>query len=314
MAEDPGRDPRFRSFTRAQWSRFAGQGEALRRPTPPATADGDGVGDAVDPEEVADVYLPLARWIEDRVASGERPSRRGARTPAVIGITGSVAAGKSTIARVLTQLLGRGAGRPAVELLTTDGFLYPNRVLEQRGLLDRKGFPETYDHHALVAVLEAVRSGRPEVGVPVYSHQTYDVVPGAVQRIRAPDLLVVEGLTVLQGASGGGGQGAPGPEGLIDLALYVDAAEEDLARWLTDRLLALRTSGAGASSDFLRWLSSLSETEARQLAASAWSEVNLVNLREHVAPTRSRADLVLEKGADHRVRRVLVRTGAPPMG
>ena len=271
-------------------------------------------GDAVDPEEMADVYLPLARWIEDRVAGRERPSRRVARTAAVIGITGSVAVGKSTIARVLTQLLGRGPGRPAVELLTTDGFLYPNRVLQERGLLDRKGFPETYDHRALVAVLEAVRSGRPEVGVPVYSHQTYDVVPGAVQWIRAPDLLVVEGLTVLQGGSGGGCRGAPGPESLIDLALYVDAAETDLARWLTDRLLALRASGAGASSDFLRWLSSLSETEARRLAASAWSEVNLVNLREHVAPTRIRADLILEKGADHRVRRVLVRTGAGPTG
>ncbi len=242
---------------------------------------------------------------------GNDPSRRVARTT-VIGITGSVAAGKSTIARELVRLLGRGPGRPAVDLLTTDGFLFPNRTLEERGLLARKGFPETYDHPALIAALEAVRSGRPEVGVPVYSHQTYDIVPGAVQWIRAPDLLVVEGLTVLQGGPGGGGEVGPAPEGLIDLALYVDAAEEDLSRWLTDRLLALRASGAGASSDFLRWLSTLTVSETRQLAASAWTEVNLVNLREHVAPTRGRADLILEKGADHRVRRILVRSGAGP--
>jgi type I pantothenate kinase len=273
-------------------------------------------GEPTDPGEVLEVYLPLARWMADRVrarpvpADGSTVAGPGPTT-AVIGITGSVAVGKTTTARILSGLLRRGPAKPRVDLLTTDGFLYRNQVLEQRGLLGRKGFPESYDHRALVAALQAVRAGRPEVSVPVYSHRTYDIVPGAAQRIHAPDLLVVEGLTVLQGAPGGGGPGDLGTESLVDLAVYVDAAEEDVAHWHTERLFALRSDGAAEPSDFLRWLSSLSEAETQLVAESSWSQINLVNLREHVAPTRSRADVILDKDADHRVRRVLLRLAAP---
>jgi type I pantothenate kinase len=207
---------------------------------------------------------------------------------------------------VLAGLLRRGPAHRTVDLLTTDGFLYPNRILEQRGLLDRKGFPETYDDHALTAALDAVRAGQPEVGVPVYSHESYDIVPGQVQWIRRPDLLVVEGLTVLQGALGAGP--------LVDLAIYVDADEASVARWHTERLLALRSDVDAEPSDFQRWFTSLSEVEAHQVAASSWSEINLVNLRQHVAPTRGQADVILEKDADHRVHRVLLRTGSVPVG
>ena len=287
-------------------------------------------GGPVDPDEVRDVYLPLARWIEEQLAEQRRSSSAadggGRPTTTVIGITGSVAAGKTTTARVLTRLLRWGPARPTVDLLATDGFLFPNRVLEQRGLLNRKGFPETYDHPALAAALDTVRSGQTEVAVPVYSHARYDIVPGEVQWIRRPDLLVVEGLTVLQGAPGGGSEAGTGgvqEDGtgpLVDLAVYVDADEKSLLLWHTNRLLGLRAEGAGRvggaaePTGFLSWLTSLSDAEAHQVAASSWSEVNLVNLRDHVAPTRGRADVILEKDHDHRVRRVLVRRGTDPSG
>ncbi len=307
MSERTVQDGDYDVYPRDRWIDY----DHLDRLGPEAEAVAGEVaqGEAVDPGEVLHIYLPLARWLVAR-AGGDRdglhPNPPGRRQPTttIIGITGSVAAGKTTTARVLTGLLRRGPGRPAVDLLTTDGFLYPNVVLEQRGLIDRKGFPETYDQDALVAALDAIRSGRAEVAVPVYSHRAYDIVPGEVQRIRRPDLLVVEGLTVLQGGSGPGERGL---EGRVDLAVYVDADEQSVAAWHTERLMALRNGDAAESSDFLAWFTSISDAEARQVAASSWSEINLVNLRDHVAPTRARADVILEKGDDHRVRRVLVR-------
>jgi type I pantothenate kinase len=231
-----------------------------------------------------------------------------------------VAAGKTTTARVLAELLRRGPDRPAVDLLATDSFLLPNQALASRGLLGRKGFPETYDHRALAAAVEAVRAGQPEVAIPVYRHTAYDIVPGEVQRIRRPDLLLVEGLAVLREAPGDEGSesaGGAGGRALVDLAVYIDADEEALLHWHTERLLALRAGGddaGGGSSDFLHWLRSLSDDEAVGVATSSWSEINLVNLRDHVAPTRLRADVILEKDDHHRVLRVLVRRPPEALG
>lgn len=323
MVGGPGDDAGFEAITRERWI-ARGRAEAGGGASGPA-ARSVAAGEPVAVDEVVDVYLPLARWIEDRLDPRRGDRGHGAgdlSTTAVIVITGSVAAGKTTTARVLAGLLRQGPAPGAVDLLTTDGFLYPNRVLEQRGLLDRKGFPESYDHQALATTLAAVRSGRTEVAVPVYSHGRYDIVPGQVQWIRRPRLLVVEGLTVLQPAAVAGA--------LVDLGVYLDADEASVARWHTRRLMALRCDadagtepgaepGADAGvdigpSEFQRWFRSLSDADARRVAASSWSEINLVNLREHVAPTRQRADVILEKGADHRVRRVLLRTGPVPVG
>ncbi len=312
-----GPDGGFGVYPRDRW---VAMGRQAGGATDAGLARAVAAGEPIDPVEVQEVYLPLARWIDTRLVArtGGPTEARAAgaadttTTVPVVGITGSVAVGKTTVARLLAGLLRGGPARPTVDLLATDGFLYPNRVLEQRGLLGRKGFPETYDRPALAAALDAVRSGRADVPVPVYSHSSYDIVPGEVRWLRRPDLLVVEGLTLLQGAPGAGPTEGGRADRLVDLAVYVDADERDLAHWHADRLLALRSLGAPEPSDFLRWLTSLSDAQARQVAESSWSEINLVNLRDHVAPTRRRADIILEKGADHRVRRVLVRDGVEP--
>jgi type I pantothenate kinase len=274
------------------------------------------LGDRIDLDEVATVYLPLAELLELHVTASRRLwaaqteflGNSTAKVPFVIAVAGSVAVGKSTTARLLQRLLASAPGAPRVDLVTTDGFLQPNAVLESRGLLGRKGFPESYDRRALVRFLADVKSGRAEVSAPVYDHQSYDIVPGARQTVDRPDILVLEGLNVLQ--AGGRGDGTA-PEVFLsdffDFSVYVDAAEADIQQWYVDRFLALRRTAFRDPTAYFHRFADLTDDQARDTALGIWAAVNGPNLRSNIAPTRSRARLVLQKAADHSVRRVLLR-------
>jgi type I pantothenate kinase len=274
------------------------------------------LGDRIDLDEVATVYLPLAELLGLHVAAGRglwasQSAFLGdttAKVPFVIAVAGSVAVGKSTTARLLQSLLAAGPGSPRVSLVTTDGFLLPNAALEERGLLGRKGFPESYDRRALLRFLASVKSGRAEVVAPVYDHQAYDIVPAGAQVVDRPDILIMEGLNVLQAGRRADGTA---PEVFLsdyfDFSVYVDAAEADIQRWYVDRFLALRRTAFAETSAYFHRFAGLTDEQARSTALGIWSAVNGPNLRLNIAPTRSRARLVLQKSADHSVRRVLLR-------
>ena len=231
-----------------------------------------------------------------------------AKVPYVIAVAGSVAVGKSTTARILQALLAHWPDHPQVDLVTTDGFLFPNRILDERGLMERKGFPESYDLRRLVRFLADVKSGRPEVSAPVYSHLTYDIVPDEQQVVRQPDIVIVEGLTVLQTSDGRAGR-APQlfVSDFFDFSLYVDADEADVEQWYLDRFLTLRETAFTDERSFFHHFAALSEDEAVQVARGIWRSINAVNLHENILPTRERARLILEKAPDHSVRAVRLR-------
>ncbi|MFC0549516.1 type I pantothenate kinase [Planotetraspora thailandica] len=288
----------------------------LRKNTPLTLTEAEleelrGVDDPIDLAEVTDIYLPLTRLLNLHfTGSRQRSAAVGAflgepeeRVPYVLGIAGSVAVGKSTTARLLHTLLARWPEHPRVDLVTTDSFLYPNKVLEERGIMHRKGFPESYDRRALVGFVADVKSGRASVDAPVYSHLEYDIVPGAAQTVRRPDILIVEGLNVLQPAP---------PTALavcdyFDFSIYVDAAVEDIRNWYVDRFHKLRRTAFSDPRSYFKNIAELSDEDATEFARNVWRDINEVNLVENIAPTRARAGLILSKGPDHSVRQVRLR-------
>ena len=308
-------------LTRDQWS-------ALRERTPlPLTAAEveqlRGLGDVIDLDEVVDVYLPLSRLLNLYIAahSGLRGALNtflgdpagggpGAQpgTPFVIGVAGSVAVGKSTTARLLQALLARWPEHPRVELVTTDGFLLPNAELDRRGLMSRKGFPESYDRRALTRFVADVKAGSAEVTAPVYSHLIYDIVPDRRLTVRRPDILIVEGLNVLQPAlPGGDGRIRVGLADYFDFSVYVDARSEDIEQWYLARFRKLRETAFQDPSSYFSRYTRVPEDEALQYARMMWRTVNLPNLEQNVLPTRGRATLVLRKGPQHKVQRLSLR-------
>ncbi len=284
---DPGHPaalPGFTTLSGAAWRQLAGATSGDRSGDPPPALD------HLPAEEVGAVYRPLAALMAAH-ASGS-----GRTGPLLVGVTGSVAVGKSTVAGALRTLLADVPGIGPAAAVSTDSFLYPNAELVARGIFERKGFPESYDHELQAEVLAAIRAGSPEVAVPVYSHETYDIVPDRVEVVDRPAAVVIEGLNVLR----------PGDTVTADTTVYVDAAEEDIARWFTARVRRLCAAAPPGEDTFFSHLAALPADQLDLLIAHTWSGVNLVNLRRYILPTRSAADVIIRKGPDHRVGEVTV--------
>lgn len=305
----------YRFFTAAQWAKF--------RADTPLTLTEDEIGrlrslnDPVDLEEVKRIYLALSRLLSAHVESMQMLFHQRAlflnvpdarKTPFIIGVAGSVSVGKSTTARVLKELLQRWPSSPKVDLVTTDGFLYPNETLRQRNLMDRKGFPESYDVGALLRFLSSIKSGQRDVPAPVYSHLVYDVVPDQFVTVDAPDILIFEGINVLQpGKLPLDGKIVPFLSDFFDFSIYIDADEDLIHDWYIMRFMRLRETAFRDPHSFFHRYSQLSDDAARAIAEGIWTNINLKNLRENIIPTRPRADLILRKGADHLIKEVALR-------
>ena len=304
----------YHRFTRAEWSRFR-DGELM-------TLDADDIrrlrtlNDPISLEEAEEVYLPLARLLSFYVEATQGLHRASTRflgtedrkVPYIIGVAGSVAVGKSTTARILRALLQRWKTSPKVDLVTTDGFLFPNAELEKRGIMDRKGFPESYDRSRFINFLADIKSGKANVTVPVYSHLIYDVLAGEEVVIDRPDILIVEGLNILQpGELPRDGKPILFASDFLDFSIYIDADETDLRAWFMERFFRLRETAFTDPKSFFKRFAEMSEDEARNFGIWVWETINLPNLVDNIVPTRSRADLILRKGRSHAIEDVELR-------
>jgi type I pantothenate kinase len=301
-------------YGREDWSR-------LRADTPMPLDESElenlsGLTERVSTSEVVEIYLPLSRLLNLYVEASQglhglttRFLRKGdGKMPFIVGLAGSVAAGKSTTARVLQALLARWPSHPRVDLVPTDGFLYSNAILEERGLMGRKGFPESYDLPKLLNFLADLKSGKTPIEAPVYSHLIYDTLPDQGIVLDRPDIVIVEGLNVLQPAKlPKDGQAIPFVSDFFDFSIYIDAEEEMVESWYVERFLRLRQTAFRDPASYFHRYATLSEDEARATGLSIWRTINLVNLQENILPTRQRADLILHKGADHEVETVAIR-------
>jgi type I pantothenate kinase len=304
----------YATFTRTDWA-------ALRADTPMTLDAGDldrlvSLNDPVDMDEVEKIYLPISRLLALYVTARQQLYRATqrflghgeTRVPYIVAVAGSVAVGKSTTARVLRALLARWPDTPKVDLVTTDGFLLPNATLIRDGLMERKGFPESYDVQALLRFVSDIKAGRPQVSAPVYSHMVYDVVRGERQTVDRPDIVILEGLNVLQtGERPANGRVVPFVSDFIDFGIYLDADEPLLHRWYVDRFMKLRETAFRDPQSYFRKYAQVSKREALETAERLWSEINLPNLRSNIRPTRPRADLILKKGRSHRIDEVRLR-------
>lgn len=304
----------YHHFSKAEWSNYR-DGEQMTL-TAEDVARLRALNDPISFGEAEEVYLPLARLLSFYVEATQGLHRASTRflgtddlkVPYIIGVAGSVAVGKSTTARILRALLQRWRTSPKVDLVTTDGFLLPNAELEARGIMDRKGFPESYDRSRLVGFLSDIKSGKAEVKVPVYSHLVYDVVPGGEVVIDRPDILIVEGLNILQpGELPRDGRPIVFASDYLDFSIYIDADENDLRDWFMERFRQLRQTAFTDPQSFFHRFAEMSQAEAEKFGLWAWQEINLPNLRDNILPTRSRADLILRKGPSHGVEEVDLR-------
>ena len=304
----------YHRFTREQWA-------VLRADTPLTLSSADlarlqSINEPITLEEVTAIYLPLSRLLALYVAATQglfKATQRfldadGGKVPYIIGVAGSVAAGKSTLARVMQALLSRWPNTPRVELLTTDGFLFPNAVLERDGLMAKKGFPESYDGQALLRFLSDVKAGRRAVAAPVYSHLTYDIVRDEAVVVDRPDILIVEGLNVLlPNRRGRDGRVSAFVSDFFDFSVYLDASDADLERWYVARFMRLRETSFRDPRSYFQKYAEMSDAEADATARQIWRDINLANLHENVLPTRQRASLILTKGPDHQIEAVELR-------
>ena len=305
----------YMHFARDEWAR-------LRADTPLTLSAAEvnqlqSLNDPISLDEVVAIYLPLSRLLALYVESAQELFRAtqgflhvqpGEKVPYIIGVAGSVAVGKSTTARILKALLARWPNTPKVDLVTTDGFLRPNAELEQLGLMQKKGFPESYDTQRLLRFMHDIKAGQAKVEAPLYSHLVYDVVPGETTTVERPDILIVEGLNVLQPARlPRDGAAIPYVSDYFDFSIYLDADVEDLHRWYLHRFMRLRNTAFRDPLSYFRRYATLSEAEAIAFAEGLWDRINLKNLRENILPTRQRASLILRKGASHRIEQVSLR-------